>query len=68
MTEPPKRTPPAAPERLATGSADDTPRTSAPRRISAAELLGPDGIVCIEHDGQLYTLRRTRAGRLILTK
>jgi len=39
-----------------------------PRRVSTRDLLGPNGIVWIEHDGEVYTLRRTRAGRLILTK
>jgi hemin uptake protein HemP len=38
------------------------------RTISAAELLGRAGVVRIEHQGELYTLRRTRLGRLILTK
>ena len=38
------------------------------RTVSAAELLGRAGVVRIEHQGELYTLRRTRLGRLILTK
>ena len=38
------------------------------RTVSAAELLGRAGMVRIEHEGELYTLRRTRLGRLILTK
>lgn len=38
------------------------------RTISSRELLGTGGIVRIEHAGELYVLRRTRNGRLILTK
>ena len=38
------------------------------RTVSAAELLGRAGVVRIEHQGEVYTLRRTRLGRLILTK
>jgi hemin uptake protein HemP len=38
------------------------------RTVSTAELLGRAGVVRIEHEGELYTLRRTRLGRLILTK
>ena len=39
-----------------------------PPRISSASLLGPAGIVLIAHEGATYTLRRTRNGKLILTK
>jgi hemin uptake protein HemP len=38
------------------------------RTVRARDLLGPDRILRIEHDGQLYTLRITRNERLILTK
>jgi hemin uptake protein HemP len=38
------------------------------RTVSARDLLGPDRILRIEHEGQLYTLRITRNERLILTK
>ena len=38
------------------------------RTVSALDLLGPAGVVHIEHEGEVYTLRRTRLGRLILTK
>lgn len=34
----------------------------------ARELTGAGGIARIMHDGQLYTLRITRQGKLILTK
>lgn len=38
------------------------------RRVRAVEVLGPRGILQIEHEGEVYTLRVTRNNRLILTK
>lgn len=38
------------------------------RVLNSADLLGPDGRLMIMHDGQLYSLQRTKAGKLILTK
>ncbi len=38
------------------------------RRVRASEVLGPRGILLIEHEGEIYTLRVTRNNRLILTK
>lgn len=38
------------------------------RVLNSADLLGPDGRLVIEHEGQLYSLQRTKAGKLILTK
>ncbi|HEM6628160.1 TPA: hemin uptake protein HemP [Citrobacter farmeri] len=38
------------------------------RKISSQQLLGDDGKVIIDHDGQEYLLRRTQAGKLLLTK
>ena len=38
------------------------------RRVRASEVLGPRGILLIEHEGEVYTLRVTRNNRLILTK
>ncbi|MBB3169672.1 hemin uptake protein HemP [Simiduia aestuariiviva] len=37
-------------------------------RIGSAELLGGQSLIVIEHDGQDYFLRQTKAGKLILTK
>ncbi|HGY3717016.1 hemin uptake protein HemP [Citrobacter sp. Res13-Sevr-PEB04-36] len=48
------KTPPSAP--------------AAERRIDSKSLLGNEGRVIIEHDGQHYLLRQTHAGKLILTK
>lgn len=45
-----------------------SPAASADRRIDSKTLLGDEGRVIIEHDGQLYLLRQTNAGKLILTK
>ncbi|MGP3594160.1 hemin uptake protein HemP [Vagococcus sp. WN89Y] len=42
--------------------------TADDRRISSQTLLGDDGRVVIEHNGQQYLLRQTLAGKLILTK
>lgn len=38
------------------------------RRVRASDVLGPRGILQIEHEGEVYTLRLTRNNRLILTK
>lgn len=38
------------------------------RTVRARDLLGPERILRIEHEGQVYTLRITRNDRLILTK
>ena len=47
-----------------------TPPSVAPneRRIDSKTLLGNEGRVIIEHDGQHYLLRQTQTGKLILTK
>ncbi|MGH0033468.1 MAG: hemin uptake protein HemP [Myxococcota bacterium] len=45
---------------------DDVPGTAP--TVRATELLGENGLVYIEHNGQLYTLRLTRNDKLILTK
>ncbi|MBX8459221.1 hemin uptake protein HemP [Enterobacter sp. RIT637] len=42
--------------------------TATDRRIDSKTLLGDEGRVIIEHDGQHYLLRQTHAGKLILTK
>jgi hemin uptake protein HemP len=44
------------------------PAPEGPRRLRAADVLGPRGLVQIEHEGEIYTLRLTRNNRLILTK
>ena len=38
------------------------------RRIPSAELFASGVLVEIEHDGEIYRLRHTRRGKLILTK
>ncbi|MBK9130623.1 MAG: hemin uptake protein HemP [Gammaproteobacteria bacterium] len=43
-------------------------KSSPPRSIESGELLGGANQVFIRHGGQIYTLRRTRENKLILTK
>jgi hemin uptake protein HemP len=44
-------------------------RSGAPRRMtSTRELLAGGNEVQIEHNGEIYTLRQTSKGKLILTK
>jgi len=38
------------------------------RTVNATEILGPTGMLRIELEGEVYTLRLTRNRRLILTK
>jgi hemin uptake protein HemP len=39
-----------------------------PHTVDSRELLRGSTHVLIRHDGQVYTLRRTRENKLILTK
>lgn len=50
----------------ARNSEDDRP--AAPRRIDSRTLFGESAVVLIDHEGETYALRRTRLGKLILTK
>lgn len=61
--------PPVLPVQQA-GSAHTAPvaATSGTRRISSADLLGQQRMVEIAHQGNIYQLRVTAAGKLILTK
>ncbi|MEH3773012.1 hemin uptake protein HemP [Enterobacter asburiae] len=52
----------------ATPAKTHTTPAPAERRIDSKTLLGDEGRVIIEHDGQRYLLRQTHAGKLILTK
>ncbi|MBI6492163.1 hemin uptake protein HemP [Proteus mirabilis] len=47
-----------------------TRETSSPviQSINSIELLGKSGVVYIQHNGELYQLRQTKTGKLILTK
>jgi hemin uptake protein HemP len=52
-----------------TGAAAPGPAADAPPpRYSSAQLFGPAVEVEIEHRAQVYRLRRTAMGKLILTK
>lgn len=59
-------------ESMTSHPADSAPASSeamrAVRRVRASEMLGPRGLLQIEHEGEIYTLRLTRNNRLILTK
>ena len=43
-------------------------RTQAAPSVSSESLLGDRGEMKIQHNGEQYCLRRTRLGKLILTK
>jgi len=40
----------------------------APRVVDSAALLGPEGVLYIRHQHEVYRLQTTRFGKLILTK
>jgi len=42
--------------------------TEASRQVDSAALLGNREALLIQHRGESYILRQTRAGKLILTK
>jgi len=48
--------------------ASPSPGSSGSRQIDSATLLGPHREVFIRHHGQVYRLRVTSQGKLILTK
>ena len=53
----------------AAGASSRASASAAPvRTVEAASLLGPSGLLRIDLDGEIYTLRLTRNHRLILTK
>ena len=45
-----------------------SPAANQPRHLDSATLLGPKGEVFIVHHQQVYRLRMTAQGKLILTK
>ena len=59
-------TPSARPIRLSKTAANTL--SSAPARISSDSLFSGGNILLIEHNGIDYVLRKTRNGKLILTK
>jgi hemin uptake protein HemP len=61
LADPPPRQPPQA---LPPAPAN----AKTPPRIDSATLLGAAGEVLIVHQQQVYRLRRTSLGKLILTK
>ncbi|MGH8479957.1 MAG: hemin uptake protein HemP [Gammaproteobacteria bacterium] len=61
---------PDTPARRPSASESSGTRAPAPskRRLASRDLLAGRDEVIIEHAGQEYRLRHTRAGKLILTK
>jgi hemin uptake protein HemP len=57
----------SAPQSDLTGVRAATDPASVPH-LSSTRLLGAAGEAVIEHDGNLYRLRRTSRGGLVLTK
>jgi len=56
-------------ERRESGPPREDGGDSAARRMVSSRCLLPEGQpLHIEHEGEVYTLRRTRTGKLILTK
>ena len=65
--------PPADPPPPAAGTPQDQTETDVtpparPARVRFADLAGGAVEVEVEHAGQVYRLRRTRQGKLLLTK
>ena len=58
------------PSKLALPARDDTPgaQPSEGGGVASDTLLGPQGELKIRHNGELYSLRKTRFNKLILTK
>ncbi|MCY4221297.1 MAG: hemin uptake protein HemP [Thiotrichales bacterium] len=48
--------------------ASGVPRHAGVRRIPSADLFVSGAVVEIDHGGEIYRLRHTRRGKLILTK
>ncbi len=58
----------AGTERRTVVSAQRTAMPQAPRKIDSKTLMDGERTILIEHEGQEYTLRLTRLGKLLLTK
>ena len=54
--------------RSAADPAPGIPSDAGVRRILSGELFASGAVVEIEHGGEIYRLRHTRRGKLILTK
>ena len=61
-------TPPASDTTPASLPADTSGNQAQRRQIRSGELFGGGREVLIEHAGELYSLRQTSKGKLILTK
>lgn len=57
------------PQETSTATVVPAPEADAPtRRTTSRELFGEARLLLIDHEGETYALRRTRLGKLILTK
>lgn len=65
-TPPPPWKPPAAAADVANTSVGQSPAGTT--SVESDALLGSRGELKITHNGEIYSLRRTRLGKLILTK
>jgi hemin uptake protein HemP len=52
----------------AAAPADERPRAPAAPRLCSPDLFGSAVEIEVEHDAQVYRLRKTSLGKLILTK
>jgi hemin uptake protein HemP len=56
------------PADLKAGEPENVPLSATTELIDSHQLLGKNGEVKIVHNGEIYSLRKTRNGKLILTK
>lgn len=59
---------PALPPSVQTRTDIESQDAPSPVTLRSTDLLQDRGCVLIEHQGMVYALRATRAGKLILTK
>ena len=50
------------------GGGEASPREAAGQKVKSADILGNHTELQIDHNGEVYRLRKTRLGKLILTK
>ena len=56
------------PAQTAPANRQAAPRPTPPRALESGELFAGRDEILIAHQGETYRLRRTRQGKLILTK
>jgi hemin uptake protein HemP len=64
-----RETPAVAPPEAPRQQPDNKPLSARGRRtVKSSELLGGGQVLLIDHGGEIYSLRETSKGKLILTK